>query len=72
MEEEQLCKKHMTEKFWHECENCEDGYSHHDCGEDCCCCLYPENNVICDICEGKRGWYMCSVCAEEAGFHDYV
>ncbi len=39
-----------------DCTNCEDGYSGHDCGEDCCCCLDPEPNVVCDICEGKGGW----------------
>lgn len=42
---------------WIECWNCEEGYSHHDCGEDTCCCLYPENNVRCDICRGRGGWY---------------
>jgi len=40
-----------------DCWNCGDeGYSHHDCGEDCCCCLWPEDNVVCDICNGKGGW----------------
>jgi hypothetical protein len=33
-----------------------EGYSHHDCGEDTCCCLHPHDNVRCDICEGKGGW----------------
>ena len=30
----------------------------HDCGEDCCACLYPELDINwpCDICEGKGGW----------------
>jgi hypothetical protein len=32
------------------------GFSHHDCGEDTCCCLHPEDNVVCDICDGKGGW----------------
>src|ERR1017187_8693378 len=36
------------------CANCcGTGYSHHDCGEDSCCCLNPEDNVICDWCNGK-------------------
>jgi hypothetical protein len=36
------------------CSNCGgSGYSHHDCGEDCCACLQPEDNVVCDWCEGK-------------------
>ena len=40
-----------------ECWNCGgEGYSHHDCGEDCCCCLSPYDNVRCDICDGKGGW----------------
>jgi len=39
------------------CDNCDrDGMSHHDCGEDVCCCLYPEDNVPCDWCDG-RGWF---------------
>lgn len=37
---------------WVSCPNCEDGYSHHDCGEDCCCCLHPVDNVRCDWCGG--------------------
>ena len=44
---------------WQSCYNCEDGYSHHDCGEDCCCCIHPEDNVTCDICRGYGGWWSC-------------
>ena len=41
---------------WVDCWNCGgEGFSHHDCGEDCCCCLHPEDNVVCDICRGKGG-----------------
>jgi hypothetical protein len=40
-----------------ECWQCGgEGYSHHECGEDTCCCLNPYDNVVCDICEGKGGW----------------
>lgn len=42
-----------------DCWNCDDGYSHHDCGEDSCCCLYPEDNVVCDVCRGRGCWYEC-------------
>ena len=42
-----------------DCYNCEEGFSHHDCGEDCCCCLYPEPNVVCDVCQGYCGWWSC-------------
>jgi hypothetical protein len=45
-------------KTWVICEQCEDGYSYHDCGEDTCCCLYPEPNIVCDTCDGKHGWYI--------------
>jgi hypothetical protein len=41
------------------CDQCEDGYSDHDCGEDCCACLYPEPNVTCDQCDGDGGWWWC-------------
>lgn len=42
---------------WTECWQCGgEGFSHHDCGEDTCCCLHPEDNVLCDICEGKGGF----------------
>lgn len=37
-----------------DCRNCGGtGFSSHDCGEDCCVCLEPEDNVICDWCGGK-------------------
>ena len=58
------CEKCGNEMAWVDCYNCEDGYSDHDCGEDCCCCLYPEPNVTCDVCEGEGGWYICVHCAK--------
>jgi hypothetical protein len=46
---------------WVECWNCAgEVYSHHDCGEDVCCCLMPEDNVVCDVCHGKGGWKASS------------
>ena len=37
-----------------DCPNCGGtGYSDHDCGEDCCACLEPEDNVVCNWCGGK-------------------
>ena len=42
------------------CEQCGgDGVYGHDCGEDTCCCLDPEDNVICDACYGKGFWLIC-------------
>ena len=55
------------EKSYVDCWNCGGaGYSDHDCGEDCCACLYPEDNVRCDICRGKGGYYICGTCSPES------
>jgi len=60
--EEAVCKKCGTEVFWSDCYACDEGHSHHDCGEDTCCCLNPEPNVKCDICNGDGGWWVCTFC----------
>lgn len=60
-----VCGQHGA-KQWRDCYNCDEGYSHHDCGEDCCCCLDPEDNVVCDICDGDGGWWACFQCSPEA------
>lgn len=58
-----LCEKCGNELDWRECWNCGgECYSDHDCGEDTCCCLYPEDNVPCDICDGRGGWRACRLC----------
>lgn len=59
-------------QVWTECYNCEDGFSDHDCGEDCCCCVDPYPNITCDICEGKGGWYVCGGGCNDKGEHDAV
>lgn len=45
---------------WVECWQC-GGFGDLDgectCGEDTCCCLYPEAPT-CDICGGKGGYYV--------------
>lgn len=47
-------------EYWLDCSYCdENGMSHHDCGEDCCCCLNPEDDVPCDLCNGNGGWFLC-------------
>ena len=56
----ELCDKPAV--WWLECTNCDEGFSHHDCMEDCCCCLDPEPNVVCDLCLGQQGWYRCVDC----------
>jgi len=62
--QEAVCKKCGCDVMWIDCWNCEDGFSYHDCGEDSCCCIDPEPNVECDICDGKGGWYECLGCRE--------
>jgi hypothetical protein len=59
------CEKCGYEKSWRDCYNCDEGFSSHDCGEDSCCCLEPEDNVECDICNGKGGWLACALCTPE-------
>jgi hypothetical protein len=43
----------------YECDNCDEGFVGHDCGEDSCCCLYPEENRRCDICNGRGTVFIC-------------
>lgn len=55
MNEEQV----FVNKEWTDCWNCGGtGFIGHDCGEDTCCCLNPEDNVECDVCHGKGGWFQ--------------
>ena len=42
-----------------ECGQCVDGYTHHECGDDTCFCLYPQDNVECDLCDGHGFWWQC-------------
>ncbi|MGH8697726.1 MAG: hypothetical protein ACREVS_14680 [Burkholderiales bacterium] len=51
-----------------ECWSCGgEGVNDHDCGEDSCCCLYPEDNVRCDVCLGAGGFDSCY--CDESGKH---
>lgn len=36
-----------------------EGVDGHDCGEDVCCCLYPEDNELCDVCNGRGRYWEC-------------
>ena len=54
---------HHGLKEWHECPNCSgEGTDGHDCGEDCCVCLHPDDNVRCDFCGGRGGIWRCYTC----------
>jgi hypothetical protein len=39
--------------------DCDDGFTGHECGEDTCCCLDPEPNVVCQMCWGAGVWHRC-------------
>ena len=42
---------------WIDCDWCGgEGVAGHDCGEDACCCLMPDDNVACQYCDGHGGW----------------
>lgn len=54
------CSRCGSSLTWQECESCGgEGLSHHDCGEDSCCCEDDSPNVSCDICQGRGGWNRC-------------
>ena len=54
------CARCGSSMFFEECPNCGgEGLSSHDCGEDCCVCEFPENNVKCDWCDGLGGHWDC-------------
>lgn len=53
------CARCGSSVDWTRCDQCEDGYSYHSCGEDCCNCLVPVPNVTCDTCHGYSGWHTC-------------
>lgn len=45
---------------WEHCDQCGgEGLDGHDCGDDTCCCLYPEDNLSCEQCDGAGGWWRC-------------
>lgn len=58
----------VSDDGWVECWNCAgDGIDGHDCGEDCCCCAEPEDNVTCSICDGEGGWIVGAPSTTRAG-----
>ena len=62
-----ICPDCGEEKQWVECSYCDEyGCSSHDCGEDTCNCLNPENNVNCDACGGDSGSLFCPICSPGA------
>lgn len=69
-EYETQCARCGSSIEWEPCDACGgDGFYGHDCGEDCCACLYPDDNVRCDICEGRGGWERCLSSADYCEQH---
>jgi hypothetical protein len=48
---------------WIQCWSCGGAGDYHDCGEDSCCCAYPDTDErwACGECLGDGGW-PCHVC----------
>lgn len=58
-----VCEKCGDELQWRTCWDCGgECVTHHDCGEDTCCCLDPGDNVTCGTCYGGGGWKQCRAC----------
>lgn len=59
------CARCGSSLDFEQCEMCGgEGVYGHDCGEDCCVCLHPEDNMRCDICHGEGSWPRCFSSAE--------
>lgn len=71
-EREETCERCKCCELVHvECPTCNGaGVDGHECGEDCCNCLQPEDNVACETCEGVGGWMACLGKCDDKGFHD--
>jgi hypothetical protein len=58
---DQTCPNCGHEAYERQC-GCDRGYSGHDCGEDVCCCLYPEEDSVCVECQGRGYHCWCRRC----------
>jgi len=54
------CARCGSSLMFEECEVCGgEGLDGHDCGEDTCCCAYPDDNVSCGSCLGAGSFPVC-------------
>ncbi len=62
------CEKHEQYYRTNDCCDCYGEGGHHDCGEDSCCCLDPEEITHpCGYCKGTGTLVWCPECESEAG-----
>lgn len=54
------CARCGSSAKWISCDVCGGkGLHGHECGQEPCCCLRPEDNRPCGVCDGNGGWYSC-------------
>jgi hypothetical protein len=67
---EPQCARCGSSVGFDDCEHCDEfGMDGHDCGEDSCCCAFPEDNITCTVCGGSGGWYSCISTAAHCDAH---
>jgi hypothetical protein len=65
------CPQCQHHTYFRRC-NCEEGYSDHDCGDDCCLCFLPEPNVRCSECGGHGAHNWCPNCGWDLLLKRYI
>lgn len=65
------CPKCRQTAYMRYCD-CDEGLSHHDCGDDCCVCSDPEPNVRCDLCHGHGRQEWCRNCGWDLILGRYI
>ena len=61
-----ICIACKAEKEFFSCCFCGGKGSYHDCMDDCCVCLDPDEPThSCDTCDGVGTWLLCPNCDQE-------
>ena len=64
--EHRVCEIHDCNLVGSECDDCDGEGGYHDCGEDSCCCLDPdEPNETCGRCHGTGHVEWCPEWSEQ-------
>lgn len=68
--DETECPRCGSSAAWEDCENCGgEGTDGHECGEDSCSCAFPEDNLVCEICNGTGSYAVCLSSADWCQSH---